>query len=50
MKAHTEDSATIDDLDLAIEMLKDLTPTARQADAVRGGKCVPGNTCECGTA
>ena len=49
MKAHTEDSAKIDDLDLAIEMLKDLTPTARQADQVRGGMTTGRSWCECGT-
>lgn len=50
MKARTEDTAAkIDDLDLAIEMLKDLTPTARQADEVRGGVTGWGKNCYCGT-
>ena len=32
-----DDSRKIDELDLAIEALKDLTPSAALADQVRGG-------------
>ena len=52
MKARNEDTMTTDlndDLDLAIEMLKDLTPTNRQADQVRGGVTGWGRNCYCGT-
>ena len=49
MKARSENTTKIDDLDLAIEMLKDLTPTARQADEVRGGRTSALRACYCGT-
>ncbi len=49
MRTHTTETGKIDDLDLAIETLKDLTPTATQADEVRGGKVAIGQNCYCGT-
>jgi len=49
MNARTADTTKTDDLDLAIEMLKDLTPTARQAGEVRGGATTSVRGCYCGT-
>jgi hypothetical protein len=49
MKVRSDDSRKIDELDLAIEALKDLTPTATQADEVRGGMTGKGQNCYCGT-
>ncbi len=49
MKAQRDENMTTDDLDLAIETLKDLTPTTTQADAVRGGATTRVRACYCGT-
>ena len=37
MKVRSDDNRKIDELDLAIEALKDLTPSSALADQVRGG-------------
>jgi hypothetical protein len=50
MSDRRNDIASIDELHLTIETLKDLTPTASQADQVRGGNTARGCRCECGTA
>ncbi len=50
MKIRSVDSRKkIDELDLAIEALKDLTPPATTSDEVRGGATTPGARCYCGT-
>ena len=50
MKVRSNDNHKIDELDLAIEALKDLTPPATTSDEVRGGATMPGkNGCYCGT-
>ena len=49
MKTSSQDIRTTDDLDLTIETLKDLTPTATQADVVRGGMTSRAQGCYCGT-
>ena len=49
MKDRQHETRSIDELDLAIETLKDLTPSARRADAVRGGASTGGKQCYCGT-
>ena len=50
MSDRSNDVRSSDELDLAIETLKDLTPSAAQADQVRGGNTARGIQCECGTA
>ncbi len=49
MKAQRDEIDTMDELELAIETLKDLTPTAQQADAIRGGRTTSVRACYCGT-
>ena len=49
MKDRKNGNRSIDELDLAIETLKDLTPSASRADAVRGGMTTGGKGCVCGT-
>ena len=49
MKVRSHDNRKIDDLDLAIEALKDLTPIAAQAGEVRGGVTSGIRNCYCGT-
>jgi hypothetical protein len=49
MKNRSDDIRTTDDLDLAIETLKDLTPSATNADEVRGGRTSSVRGCYCGT-
>ena len=49
MKVRSNDNRKIDELDLALEALKDLTPPATTADEVRGGVHTKGNGCYCGT-
>jgi len=49
MKARSDDTKKIDDLDLALEALKDLTPAATTAADVRGGVTGWGKGCYCGT-
>ena len=51
MRDHSNDVRTIDELDLTIETLKDLTPSSAQADLVRGGNTAKARfACECGSA
>jgi hypothetical protein len=50
MSDRSNDVRSSDELELTIETLKDLTPTATQADQVRGGVTGRGMQCECGTA
>ncbi|MEA2703045.1 MAG: hypothetical protein QOD63_990 [Actinomycetota bacterium] len=49
MKVRSNDISSTDELDLAIETLKDLTPSASQSDKVRGGRTSGGQACFCGT-
>ena len=50
MKVRSDDSRKIDELDLAIEALKDLTPPAATSDEVRGGATTGArNVCYAGT-
>ena len=52
MRNLSTDAGTIDErdeLDLAIETLKDLTPSASRADQVRGGATTQVRACYCGT-
>lgn len=48
MKNRSHDSRT-DELNLVVETLKDLTPSAAVADEVRGGKTSSRQACYCGT-
>ena len=50
MRDRSNDIRSTDELDLAIETLKDLTPSATVSDQVRGGNTAKGFRCECGTA
>ena len=50
MRDRSNDVRSIDELDLAIGTLKDLTPSAAQAGQVRGGNTSRAFACECGTA
>ena len=50
MRDRSNDIRSTDELDLAIETLKDLTPSATVSDQVRGGNTAKGLRCECGTA
>ena len=50
MTERSSDIRSIDELDLTIETLKDLTPSATVCDQVRGGNTAKGGRCECGTA
>ena len=49
MKVRSNDISSTDELDLAIETLKDLTPTPSQSDQVRGGMTSSRQACFCGT-
>ena len=49
MKNRSDEITTTDELDLAIETLKDLTPSATTAGEVRGGRTSGGYACYCGT-
>ena len=50
MKVRSNDNGKIDELDLAIEALKDLTPPPTTSDEVRGGvTSAARNGCYCGT-
>jgi hypothetical protein len=49
MNDRKAENRSMDALDLAIETLKDLTPSTRRADAVRGGATTGGKQCYCGT-
>ena len=50
MRDRSNDIRSTDELDLAIETLKDLTPSATVCDQVKGGNTGIGRRCECGTA
>jgi hypothetical protein len=50
MRDRSNDVRSSDELDLAIETLKDLTPSASVSDQIRGGVTGHGRQCECGTA
>ena len=50
MRERSNDLYSRDELDLAIETLKDLTPSATQADQVRGGNTTRDRFIENGSA
>ena len=49
MRNRSDEISTTDELDLAIETLKDLTPSLMQSDEIRGGRTSSRQACYCGT-
>jgi hypothetical protein len=49
MKTQSQDIRTIDELDLSIETLKDLTPSQADSADVRGGRTTQARICYCGS-